>query len=89
MPVNYVYEVWKGKKLLGQVESLYPVKDGVLEYYVSKNKKLTVIYVAVETKVVSDDGMTIVSKRYVDVTRKSKQQIDSLLSQYGCAYDQK
>lgn len=86
MPPVYRYPVWNGKAIIGYFWASRQFGDKVLFPYLSEFKHLyhrqhfKVMTVPIILRTISDNGVTIVIERSLDVRRKSKRQIDILFS---------
>lgn len=80
----YAYELWNGKEVVGHYVSMSPLYGRTLavpelpplkQSYFRKIKR---IEVPIITRVVSDDGVTMTVRIVLDVSKKSKRQIELL-----------
>ncbi len=84
---TYPYELWDGKQVIGKVYLPYKVwgtsvaisfAPSILKQEYGKKYEKIVCPIAVRQ--VSDDGPTIVFKRYLDVRKKSQRQRQLLMA---------
>ena len=76
----YSYKLWNGKDAIGHLSFMIPLRGmfvAVPEYSVLKqpyNQKRRTIDLPIVYSVVSDDGVTVVTERVLDVRKKSARQ---------------
>lgn len=81
---NYRYELWSGKKAVGYYDAFAPILGNHLivpEDSIFKRgyrKKRATIKVPIMSVAISDDGIDLVIRRVLDVSRKSHRQIEIL-----------
>lgn len=85
MSTQYLYELWNGKECVGYHSSMFlllgkfivvPETPILKQLY---NKKLKTVTAPLIYRVVDDNGVDIISRRVIDVRRKSKRQIAVLV----------
>lgn len=75
----YTYKLYNGKKELGALTFKEPLQANFVELPHNSSKYET-IKLLIRARTISDNGVDIVIRRYLDVRRKSRRQISLLLS---------
>lgn len=81
MSKMYTYELWNGKEVVGTIDIRNPIMGVNFTIMSYRYKDITM---PVRTRVVSDDGVDVVLRRVLDVSRKGKRQIEFLKSIKDC-----
>jgi hypothetical protein len=79
MQRGYKYELWKGKKMVGLLLSTDKIVGHEFIVPEKIGNKIQKITLPISFRVISDDGVDVHYRRVLDVTKKSKRQINSLM----------
>lgn len=84
----YSYELWDGKRSLGVYSTMFPLKGMFLvipevsTFKQPYNRKLKEIKLPIIYRIVEDNGVDCLTRRVLDVRRKSKRQIEIIKKGY-------
>lgn len=79
---TYNYELWNGKKVLGYYSSIHQLCGNRMVVYETSTLKQSyksypkTFEIPITTRIVSYDGIDMLSRIVLDVRKKSKRQID-------------